>query len=703
MPIFKVQTPSGEIIKIEAPEGATESDALAFAQSTYKPKQSVSDIESLGRGAYQSASLGFGNNIQALGGAAVGSVADLLMGNKLEPISRYNEALDLTRKNEALAQEQNPKYYLGGQIGGAIGTGILSGTTQTGKALANSLGSGQILGKQLGLLGQGIKGAGAASSTGSIAAFGSGEGGVENRLKAAEQAVLPSAVLGLAAPFAISGISKAFSPIANNVGDFVTRQIAKGTGEIQQTNLSPALKKVADRLKADYPDPIEYQKALNSFLAKDKSLIEMGGERLKNLGEGATVYPSGAAKATEFFTDKVGDVPEKFKTTLTKVISPHVNYNDTLDAVVDNGRKQAKPLYDRFYKSTKSIQTPVIDRVLASPEGKLALGDAVKNIQNELLNPAVANKELSEVARELGAIESGGVAAGLKPRTLDYVKRSMDKTIRAAYRGGDEQLGGRITNLKNILVKELDNADKTGAYAKARAVSGDYLSSEKAMENGLNFFNEDREIVARTWKEFGKVEKDAYKVGVLKAAREVIDRRASEGANITRKFEVPVNREKLKTILSPKEYTKLQSEIKAADNLYKLKNQFLGNSRTALRQQAAMEFDNEGQQILMDLGTKGITRTAIDTLARKAAQQFDGLNDKLAGQVSDIIYETNPKVKYQIVKRLLNESKYSTGIRQTQAAQQLQLYYNLTDTISKNAKALAPAYAPLTGVNDVRN
>ena len=39
MPIHKVQAPDGNIIKVEAPEGADPADIIAFAQSNYKPKE----------------------------------------------------------------------------------------------------------------------------------------------------------------------------------------------------------------------------------------------------------------------------------------------------------------------------------------------------------------------------------------------------------------------------------------------------------------------------------------------------------------------------------------------------------------------------------------------------------------------------------------------------------------------------------------
>lgn len=44
MPRFNVNAPDGSVIPVDAPEGATEQDAIAFAASTYKPKAAASGI-----------------------------------------------------------------------------------------------------------------------------------------------------------------------------------------------------------------------------------------------------------------------------------------------------------------------------------------------------------------------------------------------------------------------------------------------------------------------------------------------------------------------------------------------------------------------------------------------------------------------------------------------------------------------------------
>lgn len=468
-----------------------------------------------------------------------------------------------------------------------------------------------------------------------------------------------------------------------------------------------AEEKVYDRLKADFPNEGELQKTLNSYFSKpDTALVQAGGERTRNLAEGASLYPSGGAKTTEFFNKAIGAAPDKLKTTLGKTVSPNVNYYDTLDNIVEQGRKDAAPIYKEAFKANASIDSPLINKILNTPEGKSALNEAVKNIQNEMSRVANPDPELTALARELSEIglmkpQKGGVAKGLKLKTLDYVKKAMDQTIRKAYGARDEAEASRITNLKSSLVSEIDNLDKTGLYAKARKVSGDYLSNRDAMEMGLNFLKDDKEIVKRSYNEFGATEKRSYKSGVIKAIRNNIENRM-DGQNVTTIFSRPANREKLSSILSPKEYMKLMADVKATDDIYKLRNQLTGNSRTALRQIASEEFNNEGKQIIVEATQRGIRNVAIDKAIGWISRQFDGLNDKLAKDVANILYETDPKKKHQIVKSLTNQANNeSRTLTQKSAAKTLEAYYAIAEKITSAHKMLPFIPASIyPGAND---
>lgn len=578
--------------------------------------------------------------------------------------------------------EEHPTNTLLSNLAGAILTGGAGATTKVGTKAANLLRSGNVAART-------GKSAIAGASSGALY----GAGTSEDRIEGAIEGGITGGIAGGAVPVVGAALRKGVSKLSGNIAERGTRRIAEESGEVVDPELSKDIDKIYKRLRKDYPDDVEFRKALNSYLSsQDKALLEAGGKRTTNLAEGAAQYPSGGAAASEFFDESVGKAPEKLKKTLEKTISPEVNYYDTLDDVVSAGREKAKPVYQEAYKANQSVDSPVINKILETPEGKSALQEAVRNVQNEMARVAKPDKELTELASEIFGID-GGVAKGLKLRTLDEIKKAMDGTINKAYRAGDEAEGRRIVNLKNSLVSEIDSQDKSGLYAKARKTSGDYLSNRDAMDAGLGFLREDAEVVKRTLKEYGPSEKQAYRVGVLKSLRNDIDGKY-DGRNVAQLFQKPATREKLQSILSKQEYNKLMADAKATDNIFKLRNQITGNSRTALRQMARQEFDDETQQFIEETARQGWKAATAKKVISVIRNKFDGMNDKLAKEVSDILYETDPKKKFQIVKQLTNQANTEgVNLKKTQAAQKLAVFYAISDKVAEAKIGIAPAIA----------
>lgn len=495
----------------------------------------------------------------------------------------------------------------------------------------------------------------------------------------------------------VSALKALVGKATNPALDSIVRQSALSSGELAKPDMTPALSKIYDRFRADNPDDADFNKALNSYASKQgQSLVQAGGARTANLAEGAAQYPSGGANAVEFFKNKVADAPDQMKGAMAKAISPDTTFYDTLDNVVDAGRKAAAPLYQDAFKANPSIQSPLINKILATPEGQSALSEAVKNVQNEMAAVAKPDKELTALAKEVSSIglmdaQPGGVAKGLTLRALDQVKKSMDGTIKQAYRAGDDAQARRIINLKNGLVGEMDANDKSGLYATARAVSGDYITNKNAMENGLNFLREDPQLVTRNFQNYGPAERTSYKAGVVKALRNNIDDKY-DGRNVAQIFDKPAVRQKLQGILAKGDYQKLLGDAQATDNIFKLRNQIVGNSRTALRQIAASEFDHPTQEFLQQIAQKGWKSVAVDNSINFIKRRFDGFSDKLAEDTAKILYETDPKAKYQIVKALVNRAKLEpNSLRGTNAAKALNAFYLLSDDVSKARKLAASA------------
>lgn len=462
-----------------------------------------------------------------------------------------------------------------------------------------------------------------------------------------------------------------------------------------------AMRKVLKRLRADYPNDQDYLKAVNRYAYGDRALIEEAGKRTENLAQGSGVYPSGQAKAEEFFTKAVDKAPDTLKKSVSKNISKSTNYLDDVDQLLEKGRAKAAPLYEKAYKNNQQIESKVVDRILRTPEGQDAIKDAAKNMANKMSLMSKPDKELTSLAKELGSMgkvtgdTQGGVGRGFKLETLDQVKRSLDRAANAAAKreARGDNLGNeaaRIRDLARGIKEELIKADKTGGYKRGLEVSGDYLSSEAAMEKGLKFLSADSEIVARDFAKFTPAEKRAFKVGVTRAIRSNIEK-TTDGRNVTRIFNNEANRAKLKAILPDKEYNSLLSEAKAQDNIFKLRNKIVGNSQTAFRQIASEEFDEAGREIIESVARRGWINTTTDRVIGWISKRFDGLSDRMAGEVAEILYETDPKKKIRIIKSLVDQAnKGDMG-----ATRKLGAYYNITDEVSNATKAISGSPKPV--------
>lgn len=200
------------------------------------------------------------------------------------------------------------------------------------------------------------------------------------------------------------------------------------------------------------------------------------------------------------------------------------------DAILDAGQKRAGPLYKDAYAQNQNIASPLLDKILETPAGKQALSDARVKMQNDMTLLGTPDADLIDQAKEGGtAIPTKGVASGMKLRVYDYVKRSLDDQIDAAYRAGNSNEGNIIKGLKTSLVNELDKADITaqagpnstkaagGSYAQARAAAGDYLSAKQAFEDAGDHIlnpNVPASEVKSYFADLSDTGKEAYKAGL---------------------------------------------------------------------------------------------------------------------------------------------------------------------------------------------
>lgn len=691
MPTYQITSPDGKKYRVTAPDGATEQDAIAYVQSGNVPEIKTARQGNAG-GSSRAFAYGvtggqipFGNVITSGIGAGIAKAASPFTGYTRS----YRELYDQAQADTKATQEANPNATLAGNVLGVIstlpaafskpvqGSSLLQlpakGLQEFGKfttkmASATPFKSGGLSAWAGNMLARSAGGAAVAAPIGGLYAAGDADAG--KRLERAAKGGALALGTGFAAPFVLpvagTALGLAAKPITSAL-DIISKNQIKNSiiqngGKISDVS-DKAISKVIERLKADFPDPIEYQNALNKFIYGQKSLAEIGGARTTNLAKGSAQYPSGEAAAKEFIYPKAAAIPEKVKSNVSTSVSKNTDYYSTLDDVISKGQEKASPLYREAFSANPSVSSRNIDNILSTPAGKKALSGARTIMQNDRSLMGLPNKELGDISRELAqmgkmAETEGGVASGLNLRSLDYVKKSLDDQYSIAVKAGEKSNARAILDLKKSLVDELDKADKSGAYAKARKTAGDYLSASNAMDEGLNYHLLDADLLKRKMADMGATDREAFKVGVVKKIRDDIDKATSSNMAtggrdvVSAVFGNQAKMNKIKSIIGEKQFTKLQSDLVDNQKIYALRNEVLGGSPTASKTVAAKEFDEESLDTIGKAVTGQWSSIAKDKVIKMVNKLYDGLSDKTAGDVAKILYETDPKKKIEILNKM---------------------------------------------------
>ena len=151
-----------DLIAVVEEEVVTQETQEGGSLATKAALEDVSMGESIARGAAQSASLGFVDELQGIGGAIVGGgkeAIDQIIGsfnggdiNFSEMIEKakqsYTDVRDQERVATKIAQEANPKSYTTGQIAGFLvpGSAAVKGATTVGKMAVRGAVEGGVLG-----------------------------------------------------------------------------------------------------------------------------------------------------------------------------------------------------------------------------------------------------------------------------------------------------------------------------------------------------------------------------------------------------------------------------------------------------------------------------------------------------------------------------------------------------------------------------
>lgn len=347
-----------------------------------------------------------------------------------------------------------------------------------------------------------------------------------------------------------------------------------------------------------------------------------------------------------------------------QAISPGDFYGEETK-LVEQLRRQADTLYDEAYKFG-AVNDGRIQDVLQHPRFQGFYNKAREIADTEAMSARLRGEDPSKYQlAEIYTVDPNGVATLTKVpdvRTLDYIKRGIDATIDAGFRGQGMSTAeaNALKDLRKIFVNTIDEA--TGGvdspYFKARQVYSGDMEVLDAMRKGMDDFNKlDHEEIIKLVKDMTPTEKEAFRTG---AVRNIYSRIMSPSQNINaaqRVIGAPEMQAKLQPLFdSPEKFDLFKAALERESQLFQQSNQILGNSATFRRQAANAEFnENDAGAFVGDMISGGGFYNSITNAAARLARSAQ-MSDEVAGKTAKLLMSSDPADVAAAVKLLEDEA-----------------------------------------------
>jgi len=566
MPVFTVTAPTGETYRVNAPEGATEAQAIAYAQSQHAPAApspvagahaapssgydrakaalDESAMGAVGGNFGDAALLGHGAQLQAGAFGLQTKVANLIhdMRGEAEPYTSADAskaAFDSFRARTASEAEAHP---IAAPVASLAGTLAAPGVAKGGAWAAGAKTLPRMMARS-GLVNAAI---GAAYGHGGADPGQEGRGAASGALFGGlTGAVLPPVVAGLGkalTPFVQAG-SRALAPIIDPLAARIARAIASTSGG----DATPVERAVAPRPTSDQ---LRVATALDNIVSRDAaSGFALPAGRAPMYSEGP-----GMAAATEALAHSPGPSAgmvkrgvranreatfDSVRQDIGRGFGGQGNYLDTVDSYSLDRAAQAKRAMD---ETGHHLVTLTPDSVVAL-RSDLASGAIKRAAQNSLASadPEVRNSgaDLMRLSTELLDKPS---ARTLTVRQAQDITYALKKGADAAYAGGNGDIGSALSGLSRSVRTNARTPELGGhkAYDEFLTSYGDMSDREAALQlgrdalvgggKGLAGLDHTPEAVARQLSDMGAGVHHLYQKGVGEALlNEVMGARGDVG------------------------------------------------------------------------------------------------------------------------------------------------------------------------------
>lgn len=593
------------------------------ANSRPKPKQSNTDYaQRLGAEITSGMTFGFADELGAFG-AALASYGDPRQESQsaFEGMGfgdRYRAIRDTARQRSNEFRAERPVTGLVANLGGGVAQGIAAAPTRIGQLLIEAP---KAAGTALGALG----GYGASESDSAIG-------------------TLADTAVGAGTGLALGALAQ---PTANIVGDAVT---APGRYSAAVAAGRPG-RQVMKAIDADDLNVDQIAARLRK-MPEGATVADVGGRNVRGLGETVYNMPGrGANIAKRLFESRRAGAPRRVEGLINEVLETKGrNFNAVADDLADHLKTTAKPLYDAAFRKP------------------IRMTDTLRGLSGRLKQEGIWRAAERKMRLD-------GQVTGTGIRFWDYAKREIDDRIGEAVRAGRNNDVRILSDLKNTMIRELD--DQIPEYGQARAVYSSGARLRDALEAGRQFMREDAEITAAQLSDYTPGELQMFRLGAARFLRDKMLAR-SDGGDVSKAwFNSPLNREKISALFSDRrQLARLFRGMRSESVMQGSQNEIAANSATA-RRAAGMLDSMTDPQTAADAVTGGPKAAVLNALRRWWLENASALrNEQTRTEIARIIFNGNPAEREALLRSIQTSAPmapYQPGIANSMAREALPL------------------------------
>lgn len=600
MPTFEVTSPDGKTYRVNAPDGATQQDAIAYVQRNFSPpaapgiaekdkpsaayqagRQNVTTADAAKMGALQGATFGFGDELVAALGAPIDAYRN--GGLSVDNLKRSYQTLRDAARGMSDQGKQDSPWVSGaaGLAGGIMSGRALGSLAQQGIAAAAPAAAaryaswvnpvGQTAGIVPRVTNAAVSGAGYGALSGAGDSTADSVGGV---LADAGK----GALVGGASSGALYGVGAAMKPVVRNVAARVSDRAA---GNYAQ-------QKIAEAIARDARGNVFADGLSNPGT---KAIARFG-----TLGPEATVSDA-AGQSTRSLLDTLATLPGRTKDRLEQAIlerqagragrlvaaadgalgTQGAGYQQTLEALDATRKQAAAPFYRALENHVVTVDDDVA-RLIAKTQGTHAEAQRLYQLQ-------------TGNAIKLGELQPGDKVPF---SMLDTLKQSLHDAAETQKRQGGNKMARALDDVRVSLTNKLDTlapvdrATGQSVYKLARDAYSGPSQLIDAAEIGRSAMKADVFDVGAAVRGMTDSERQAFRVGALQALREKTGTQAGQ-TSLLKMWMEPATRDRLKEVFGS-DYRQFAAEVAREARLKGMEGLGRG-SQTASRMFGAGDID----------------------------------------------------------------------------------------------------------------